>query len=187
RRAGAAAGSPSGLREQLLALPEDQRLPHLSQLVRREAATVLGLPPADGVGADQVLKDLGMDSLMAVELRRRLSAETGLTLPSTLAFDHPTPSAVAALLLVKLDVGSAAGAAAGPRVTRHQIDSLVELLRAATPAQMEEHGLASGLLALRDGLARSAPAHDEEPEAEIDTGTTDDLLQFLDRKLGVSE
>ncbi|WP_133169036.1 type I polyketide synthase [Streptomyces sp. DH-12] len=189
RRAGAATGSPSGLREQLLALPDDQRLPHLSRLVQREAATVLGLPTADGVGADQVLKDLGMDSLMAVEVRRRLSAETGLTLPSTLAFDHPTPSAIAALLLAKLDVGSTAGAGAtaGGRVTRHQIDSLVELLRAATPAQMEEHGLAAGLLALRDGLARSAPAHDEQPEAEIDTGTTDDLLQFLDRKLGVSE
>ncbi|MGW9499303.1 SDR family NAD(P)-dependent oxidoreductase, partial [Streptomyces prasinus] len=189
RRAGAATGSPSGLREQLLALTEDQRLPHLSRLVQREAATVLGLPTADGIGADQVLKDLGMDSLMAVEVRRRLSAETGLSLPSTLAFDHPTPSAIAALLLAKLDVGSAAGAGAavGMRVTRHQIDSLVELLRAATPAQMEEYGLASGLLALRDGLARSAPAHDEQPEAEIDTGTTDDLLQFLDRKLGVSE
>ncbi|MGC5040128.1 type I polyketide synthase, partial [Streptomyces sp. DT73] len=189
RRAGAATGSPSTLREQLLALPDDQRLPHLSRLVQREAATVLGLPAADGVGADQVLKDLGMDSLMAVELRRRLAAETGLTLPSTLAFDHPTPSAIAALLLVKLDVGSAAGAgtATGARITRHQIDNLVDLLRATTPAQMEEHGLAASLLALRDGLARSAPAHEEQPETEIDTGTTDDLLQFLDRKLGVSE
>ncbi|MFC8827299.1 type I polyketide synthase [Streptomyces sp. NPDC057137] len=190
RRAGGANTSPSGLRGQLLALPEDARLPHLSQLVQREAAAVLGVPTDHGIGADQVLKALGMDSLMAVELRRRLSAETGVSLPSTLAFDHPTPSAIAALLLTKLDVGSGSGpngTAAGQRLTRNQIDSLVELLRSASPAQLVEQGLAAGLIALRDGLAKSAPANDEQPEAEVAAGNTDDLLQFLDRKLGVSE
>ncbi|MEV5880887.1 SDR family NAD(P)-dependent oxidoreductase [Streptomyces sp. NPDC052101] len=194
RQAGEAAGTPSGLREQLLARPETERLPHLTQLVQREAATVLGVSATGGVGAQQVLKELGMDSLMAVELRRRLSAETGVSLPSTLAFDHPTPSAIAALLLAKLAVGSGTGPAAtatGQRLTRNQIDSLVELLSTATPAQLEERGLAAGLLSLRDDLARSAPAADEQPEPEaeieIDTGSTDDLLQFLDRKLGVSE
>ncbi|MFJ5780145.1 beta-ketoacyl synthase N-terminal-like domain-containing protein [Streptomyces sp. NPDC093094] len=194
RRAGepGGGGTPSGLRERLLALPETERLPHLTQLVQREAATVLGLSGTDGVGAQQVLKELGMDSLMAVELRRRLSAETGLSLPSTLAFDHPTPSAVAALLLAKLAVasgGTQAGAGGTQRLTRNQIDSLVELLRAAAPSQLEEQGLAAGLLALRDGLAKNAAAVGEQPEAEaeIDTGSTDDLLQFLDRKLGVSE
>ncbi|MFE3593273.1 SDR family NAD(P)-dependent oxidoreductase, partial [Streptomyces niveus] len=191
RRAGGPAGSPSGLRERLLALPEDVRLPHMSQLVQREAATVLGVSAADGIGAEQVLKELGMDSLMAVELRRRLSGETGVSLPSTLAFDHPTPSAIAALLLTKLDVGSGAGpggAGAGRRVTRNQIDSLVELLRSATPAQFEEQGLAAELIALRDGLAKSTHVNDEQPpEAEVTAGNTDDLLQFLDRKLGVSE
>jgi acyl carrier protein len=192
RQAGGSGGTPSGLRERLLALPEAERLPHLTQSVQREAATVLGLSATDGVGAQQVLKELGMDSLMAVELRRRLSAETGVSLPSTLAFDHPTPSAIAGLLLAKLAVGSGAGpagAGGAHRVTRNQIDSLVELLRAATPSELEEQGLAAGLLALRDGLARNAPTTGEqpEPEAELDTGTTDDLLQFLDRKLGVSE
>ncbi|MGW0933299.1 type I polyketide synthase, partial [Streptomyces sp. NPDC002644] len=191
RQAGEAAANPSGLREQLLARTVAERLPYLTQLVQREAATVLGVADADGVGAQQVLKELGIDSLMAVELRRRLSAASGLSLPSTLAFDHPTPTAIATLLLTRLAVGSddAAGPATGQRVTRHQIDSLVELLRTATPAQLEEQGLAAGLLALRNGLTKITPAGDAqpEPEAEIDTGSTDDLLQFLDRKLGVSE
>ncbi|MEV6173469.1 type I polyketide synthase [Streptomyces sp. NPDC051954] len=190
RQAGASGGTPSGLRERLLALPEAERLPHVTQLVQREATTVLGLSATGGVGDRQVLKELGMDSLMAVELRRRLSAETGLSLPSTLAFDHPTPAAIAGLLLAKLavDSGGPAGAGGAQRLTRHQIDGLVELLRAATPSQLEEQGLAGGLLALRDGLARTATAAEQpEPEAELDTGTTDDLLQFLDRKLGVSE
>ncbi|MFB7958363.1 type I polyketide synthase, partial [Streptomyces sp. NPDC056045] len=101
KRAGESAATPSGLREQLAALPEAERSAWLIRLVQREAAVVLGVSDADGIGAQQVLKELGIDSLMAVELRRRLSAETGLTLPSTLAFDYPTPTAVAGLLLEK--------------------------------------------------------------------------------------
>ncbi|MER6121079.1 SDR family NAD(P)-dependent oxidoreductase, partial [Streptomyces sp. NPDC001743] len=99
KRAGESAATPSGLREQLTALPEAERRTELTRLVQREAAVILGVSGADGIGAQQVLKELGIDSLMAVELRRRLSAETGLTLPSTLAFDYPTPAAVAGLLL----------------------------------------------------------------------------------------
>ncbi|MFE7620315.1 acyltransferase domain-containing protein, partial [Streptomyces sp. NPDC057496] len=101
RRAGESGATPSGLRDQLVALPETERSAWLTRLVQREAAVVLGVSDADGIGAQQVLKELGIDSLMAVELRRRLSAETGLTLPSTLAFDYPTPIAVAGLLLEK--------------------------------------------------------------------------------------
>ncbi|MFJ8547382.1 type I polyketide synthase, partial [Streptomyces sp. NPDC093586] len=102
RRTGEAAEAPSGLRERLLGLAEAERVPYLTGLVQREAAVVLGIADADAIGTQQVLKELGIDSLMAVELRRRLSAETGLSLPSTLAFDHPTPAAIAGLLLDKL-------------------------------------------------------------------------------------
>ncbi|MEU9144368.1 type I polyketide synthase [Streptomyces sp. NPDC048349] len=194
RAGGEAATGGNGLREQLTALPEAERLPRLAQLVQREAAVVLGASGSAGVGAQQVLKELGMDSLMAVELRRRLSAETGTSLPSTLAFDYPTPTAIAGLLLDKLAVGAGGAARTGQRVTKNQIDNLVELLRSATPKQLEEPGLAAGLLALRDGLAKasaaSGPAEAAEAadtEAELGGDSTDDLLQFLDRKLGVSE
>ncbi|MFJ2249633.1 type I polyketide synthase, partial [Streptomyces sp. NPDC087862] len=102
KRVGGFASAPSGLREQLTALSETERSARLTQIVQREAAVILGVSGADGIGAQQVLKELGIDSLMAVELRRRLSAETGLTLPSTLAFDYPTPAAIAALLIEKL-------------------------------------------------------------------------------------
>ncbi|MGW9344651.1 SDR family NAD(P)-dependent oxidoreductase [Streptomyces albidoflavus] len=104
RRAGAGDGPVSGLGERLAGLSPADQLAELTGLVRREAAVVLGIETGEGVGAGQVLKDLGLDSLMAVELRRRLSAETGLSLPSTLAFDHPTPAAVATFLLDKLDL-----------------------------------------------------------------------------------
>ncbi|MFB7853481.1 SDR family NAD(P)-dependent oxidoreductase, partial [Streptomyces sp. NPDC056053] len=109
RRADAtAAAGRSGLRDRLAALPGAERPALLVQLVQREAAAVLGMPDSGAVGKDQVFKDLGFDSLMAVELRRRLSAETGTPLPSTLAFDHPTPAAVAALLLDRLSLSDRA-------------------------------------------------------------------------------
>ena len=66
-------------------------------LVREEVAAILGV--ADhGVPADRPLQELGLDSLMAVELRNQLSARARTPLPATLAFDYPTPKAIAELL-----------------------------------------------------------------------------------------
>ncbi|MFC7472611.1 acyl carrier protein [Actinomadura keratinilytica] len=77
----------------------------------REVAAVLGLDPAAALAPDQVLKDLGLDSLMAVELRRRLAQETGLTLPATLAFDYPTPERISHLVLDRMELTAPAGQA----------------------------------------------------------------------------
>ncbi|RST09829.1 SDR family NAD(P)-dependent oxidoreductase, partial [Streptomyces sp. WAC05374] len=100
-RPAAAAAAPApeaGLRERLTALPAAERLRALSDLVRGEIGVVIGLGAGDEVDERQSLKDLGLDSLMAVELRRRLSAAVGAVLPTDLAFTHPTPYAVAEFL-----------------------------------------------------------------------------------------
>ncbi|MGN9796444.1 type I polyketide synthase, partial [Streptomyces sp. OZ13] len=107
-------GQATALRDRLAALPEAERHPYLVQLVQREAAIVLGLADADAIKPQQLFSELGLDSLMAVELRRQLSAATEVALPATLAFDHPTPAAVAGLLLDRLDLADTTAAATHP-------------------------------------------------------------------------
>ncbi|GII95400.1 type I polyketide synthase [Sinosporangium siamense] len=92
------------LADRLAALPGDERRDALLAVVLRHVATVLGHTESDEVGAERQFKDLGFDSLMGVELRNRLAAESGLPLPATLVFDHPTPAAIAGLLHDRLSV-----------------------------------------------------------------------------------
>ncbi|MFJ4641881.1 type I polyketide synthase, partial [Streptomyces hygroscopicus] len=83
------AGAPA-LTQRLAALGHPERLRLLTELVRTEAAAVLGHTTIDRIGPDQPFREIGFDSLTAVELRNRLNAATGLRLPATVVFDYPT-------------------------------------------------------------------------------------------------
>ncbi len=110
-RPGRAAGG--SLAARLAAVAPAEREAVVLGVIRAEVATVLGLASAEDVAADRAFKDLGFDSLSALDLRNRLIQVTGVRLGATLVFDHPSPAAVARLVLSQL--GRLDGAAR-PRV-----------------------------------------------------------------------
>ena len=86
------------LPDKLRRLSAEERLDALRDLVITHAAAVLGHRSAEQFDAERGFKDLGFDSLTAVQLRNRLSELTGLTLSATLVFDHPSVAELAAFL-----------------------------------------------------------------------------------------
>ncbi|WTD07538.1 SDR family NAD(P)-dependent oxidoreductase (plasmid) [Streptomyces albidoflavus] len=96
----------------LAGLPARDRSARLTELVREETAAVLGHPAPDGVGVRTPFRDLGVDSLTAVELRDRLAARTGLTLPVGLVFDHSRPATLGEHLAARLGETAAPARAA---------------------------------------------------------------------------
>ncbi|MEU9508679.1 type I polyketide synthase, partial [Micromonospora sp. NPDC048170] len=108
--AAAAVGAPvpaADLRLRLSGMPGTEQLRVLRDLVRAEVAAVLGHESAERVAPDRAFQDLGFTSLAAVELRNRLDTATGLTLPSTLAFDYPNSTALAGHIHAELLGGQA--------------------------------------------------------------------------------
>ncbi|MEU9737556.1 beta-ketoacyl reductase, partial [Streptomyces sp. NPDC048002] len=99
---GLEADASSTLAHRIRTLPEAEREPVVLDIVRTHVASVLGHAGTALVGADRTFKELGFDSLLAVELRNRLGEALGVRLPATLVFDFPTPVAVAGLLVGEL-------------------------------------------------------------------------------------
>ncbi|MFF1908471.1 SDR family NAD(P)-dependent oxidoreductase [Kitasatospora sp. NPDC058218] len=192
----AAAGSSAGgtaLAQRLAGLraPERERL--VLDLVLDETAVVLGHGLAGAVDARRAFRELGFDSLAATELRNRLNAATGLRLPTTTVFDHPTPAELATLLRARLagEAGTAgasggAGTSAGAAAFE-ELDRLEGALGEVAQDDDAVAGITERLEALL-GKWKEARAFDTgaAPRADFESATVDDIFSLIDEEFGLS-
>ncbi|MER6016473.1 SDR family NAD(P)-dependent oxidoreductase [Streptomyces bluensis] len=174
------AADSSGFGERLRGLGPVERDRMVLDAVLAEVAGVLGHASAGAVDASRAFKELGFDSLTAVDLRNRLKTVTGLQLPATLIFDHPTVADLAAHLCTEFD-----------RADGGAVPSLSDLdrLEAAVLAMAEQDGTVRK--ELRDRLRAMTARLDDEPSTtgteqdndDIDSASLDSMFAIIDREL----
>jgi polyene macrolide polyketide synthase len=184
-RRSAAAGqiTVDTLVDRLSGLDDDGRDEVLLDLVRGQAALVLGHADGTGIEPDREFRNLGFDSLTAVEFRNRMNTATGLRLPATLLFDYPTPAGLVEHLRGELVV-------AGPESTSliGTLDQLETAFAAATVDEQLFKQIEGRLEVLRAKWAalRTGPTGAENTEFDFDAATDDDVFRLLDDQLGLS-
>lgn len=186
-RRAAVVQAPKSLVKQLASVPEEERERLVLDLVRETAAVVLGHRDTGLIDDEHSFKELGFDSLTAVEFRNRLSATTGLRLPATVVFDHPSPAALAALLHSRARTEAAAGTAAGPVPVAGPLAGLDALEQALALTPDADTGIRTEVGRRLRELLRGLEAPAASPAgpapdvaARIESASATDLLDLID-------
>ncbi|MGY0065422.1 type I polyketide synthase [Streptomyces sp. QTS137] len=177
-----AAGAAAALGARLGELRADERVRYVTELVREQAARVLGHATPKAVDVTQEFRELGFDSLTALELRNHLSTATGLRLPATLVFDYPTPTALAEHFVSELAPGEEGPQ--GPSLLA-ELDRVEALLTAGEHDEITRAGLAIRLGQMLDKVRGSAPEPTGTPVDDVfESASADEMFAFIDNELG---
>uniref|UniRef100_UPI003F7A8877 type I polyketide synthase n=1 Tax=Streptosporangium sp. OZ121 TaxID=3444183 RepID=UPI003F7A8877 len=172
------AGALHGLTERLAAMEPAERQAALSDLVRGQAAMVLGFADASAIEPQRQFQDLGFDSLTAVEFRNRLSAVTGLRLPATLVFDYPTSIELIEYLVDHFD-GAEDEEAQILRLFA-EIEKIENTVTGLAEESVARNRLVARLKDFLTGLNGFGAAD------QFETATDDEMFAFIDNELEVS-
>jgi acyl transferase domain-containing protein len=165
--------------ERLAGLAADEQRHLLRDLVFRRTAGVLGRRPADQIDGDRGFMDLGMTSLMGVELRNGLSADLGVRLPATLIYDHTSANAVVAYLCTEFGGGSDS---AEPAV----LGELDRLTVAISASELDPRTRARVLKRLATLQWRLEGADTDGGErVELTDASDDEMFAVINRELGI--
>ncbi|SPE63392.1 Erythronolide synthase, modules 1 and 2 [Streptomyces netropsis] len=173
--AGDDGGDESALRRRLESLSDAERGRALLDVVRVEASATLGHEAADAIPADRAFRDVGFDSVTAIELRNRLRVATGLALPAALVFDYPTPTALAQCLRSYLFPDTA------PAQKTDDPDAHIrEALTTVPISRLRKAGLLDMVLQLANEEAETATAAPDaaSPIESIDDMDAESLLRL---------
>ncbi|MFV2098692.1 SDR family NAD(P)-dependent oxidoreductase [Micromonospora sp. LOL_014] len=159
------------------ALPATDRDRVLADFVRAAVAAVLGHGDPAAVRSDRSFRELGFDSLTALELRNALNRGTGLRLPAILVFDHPTPAAVAGHLRDLLTAASET--VEEPPVTA-RLGELTDAVRRAAADPDGFARVAAELRALLDAAESAAGrTGDHDPARSLDASSDEELFALI--------
>jgi len=173
-------GERESLVKRLAAVPEHERAHVVQDAVCAQAAMVLGHGSRAAVEAQQTFKELGFDSLAAVEFRNLLNVATGLALPATLIFDYPTPAALGEYLLAELHSNGAAAAAPSDP----ELDALERRLASLPAADAGRARIALRLQAILSGLGEERSLQDGRAVAQMmRSASADEVFDFIDEEL----
>jgi acyl transferase domain-containing protein/D-arabinose 1-dehydrogenase-like Zn-dependent alcohol dehydrogenase/acyl carrier protein len=172
--------TPATLARRLASVPEHERHTITLETVLNETAAVLGHTTTDTINPDRPFKDLGFDSLAAVELRNRLNIATGLQHPATLIFNHPTPNQLAHHINHTLTTPTNTNSRDGTA-----LEEAAQTLRAMA-ANGEREAVAVRLQMLLAELATPGEG-DGERSKTIQSGSADELFQLIDDELAPTE
>ncbi|TAM66695.1 type I polyketide synthase [Mycobacterium sp.] len=179
-----ATASMTGLTARLHGLSPEARQRELVDLVRGNAAMVLGVPNPADINAGRAFQELGFDSLTAVELRNRLKNATGLTLSPTLIFDYPTPIVLAGHLDTQL-AGTDTDVQPNLMARVNDITRELQALLSAPNWNADDRlVLRARIHTLLNALPPSDPTDSEHLDDDLDAATESQLFAILDEELG---
>ncbi|MFD7432933.1 SDR family NAD(P)-dependent oxidoreductase, partial [Streptomyces sp. NPDC059818] len=181
-------GDPNALSARLAGLGPTEQQEALQDMIRTQTALVLGMSGPGSLDANRAFRDVGFDSLTAVELRNRLNSTTGQRLPATAVFDYPTPAALADFLRQEM-FGTAE-----EEVTALSAYSGLDRLEASLTEIMDDDAARARVTArLKDILSvlsdtgGSGEADDAGGSVAdtIHSASDDDMFDFIDKQLGL--